>query len=115
MTAREKLEVLFSEKDFFKVNADKGSFEEILAVVHERYPEITEEELNEFLEALCDVMHNMDHSELTDSDLENVAGGGITIMTLIIIGVAAYAGSKAGDVIGEAIYYYKDNKKKKKK
>jgi lactobin A/cerein 7B family class IIb bacteriocin len=115
MTNIEKLSALFSKEDFFEVNKNAASVEEILQIVHKEYPEITEEELYAYLQELSAQMHKLDGAdgELKEDELENVAGGGITLGTILLIGAAAYAGYKAGEKIGEFIYNVSSSKKKK--
>ena len=113
MTNIEKLSALFSKENFFEVNKDVASAEEILQIVHKEYPDITAEELDDYLRELSAEMHKLDgeDGELKEDDLENVAGG-ITLGTILLIGGAAYAGYKAGEKIGEFIYNISSKKKK---
>lgn len=114
MTNIEKLNAIFSKENFFEVNKDVASAEEILKIVNEEYSEITAEELDTYLQELSAEMHKLDGAdeELKEDDLENVAGG-ITIGGILLIGAAAYAGYKAGEKIGEFIYNIVSSRKKK--
>lgn len=115
MTNIEKLNAVFSKENFFEVHKDVSTAEEILQIVHEEYPEITAGELDAYLHDLSAEMHKLDEAsdELKEDELENVAGGGITFGTLLLIGTAAYVGYKAGEKIGEFIYNVSSSKKKK--
>lgn len=103
--AYEKISSVLGAPDFFEKNKDLASVEEILERVNETYPEITKEELVSFLSEVSQVMHTQ--CELSEGDLDNVAGG-VTFLTCCVaacvIGGAAYGGYKAGEALGQFIY-----------
>lgn len=104
--AYEKINAVLSAPDFFEKNKDLASVEEILEKVNETYPDVTKEELVSFLTEVSEVMHTQ--GELSEGDLDNVAGGSITFLTCCVaacvIGGTAYGCYKAGKAIGQAIY-----------
>lgn len=101
----DKLNALFSEKEFLE--ASGASFDALYADVVSRIPEVTKEDLAEYVIAVGKAI-DKNNGELSEDALDDVAGG-ITLLAIVvggvIIGVSAYAGAKVGPWIGEAIYY----------
>lgn len=98
MTTTEKLANIFTH-DFVKENSDLADMDAIYGKVAEIAPEITKEELEEFLISVSKVMGE---NELSEKDLDAVAGG-IGLLA-IAGGIATVAGVfTATYVVGTAI------------
>lgn len=103
----EKLNTMFAEKAFYE-NHDFSSLDALYTEVVVEVPDLTKDELAAYLTAIGQALEKNTDGELSVDDLDEVAGG-IGIMTLIVAGgviyAAAWAGSKVGPAIGEAIYW----------
>lgn len=98
MTTTEKLANIFT-LEFVTKNSDLADLDAIYQKVAELAPEITKDELKEFLTAVSETMCE---NELSESDLDNVAGG-IGLLA-VAGGIAAVAGVfTATYVVGTAI------------
>lgn len=71
-TTDERLNKLFSDKEFLEQNKDHESFEQIYTAVVAQMPDITEAELDAYL---CKLAKGLKTGELSENDLENVSGG----------------------------------------
>ena len=71
-TVEERLNELFSNREFLEQNKNKGSFDEIYAAVATQMPDITEEELDAYLGKLA---NGLNAGEMSEDDLDNVSGG----------------------------------------
>ena len=103
MMNAEKYEKIFTE-EFVEANANIDNIDAIYEKAHEIDSTVTKDELVEYLSAVSDVMHQ---DELSDSDLDNVAGGiGLLAIGAAITAVAGVFGATyaAGTAIGRTIY-----------
>lgn len=73
----EKMKELFQDQAFLEELFSKESAEDAQALLKERGVEMTVEELNQFRKTLMDRMEG-GGGELSEDDLENVAGGGVS-------------------------------------
>lgn len=85
-TVEERLNDLFSNKEFLEQNKDKGSFGEIYAAVAALVPGVTEEELDAYLGKLA---NGLKAGELSEDDLENVSGGIVWAAVGTAIGIVS--------------------------
>lgn len=121
MTKAEQINALFEKPEIQQQISGLTDPEEIRKVLAENGVELTAEEMNEVLLSIGETVANLvPDSELSEDDLENVAGGfamtislgaGAAVFCAVaggIIGVAAVAGLAYG-----AYYLYKKVKKKK--
>lgn len=102
----EKLGALLSDKEFYEKNKAVATNDELVALIRREVPEATEEEIDRFLTMVSEQLLS-EGSELSEEELENVAGGfGIT---LTVAGVCAFIKGAAvvGTAVGTAIWYYK--------
>lgn len=98
MTATEKLANIFTPA-FVQENSELSTMDAIYAKVSQIDPEITREELEEFLTSVSKAMNE---SELSAEDLDSVAGG-IGLLA-VAGGIAAVAGVfTATYLVGTAI------------
>lgn len=103
MTVEEKLTNIFTA-EFVQANADLDSIDAIYAKVAETNPEITKAELEAFLTTVSDAMHQ---SELSENDLDSVAGGiGLLAVAGGIVAVCGVFGATyaIGTAIGRCVY-----------
>ena len=104
-TTVERLNELFSNPAFLEKNARKSTLDEIFEAVSAEIPEITKAELDDYLTAVSKAMAE---GEVTESDLDDVSGGGISAAAVVGV-VASVVGSvrgcyAIGHEIGRAIY-----------
>lgn len=103
----EKLNTLFSEKAFYESH-DFSSLDALYTQVVAEIPELTKDDLAAYLAVIGKALEEA-NGEISEDELDNVAGGAIGLTTLIVagcvIGLAGWAGSKVGPAIGEAIYW----------
>lgn len=99
----ERLNEIFGNPEFLEAHKDLDNFDAIYKAVLECDSDISREELTEYLELIS---KNMDNGEISEADLEDVAGGGILAVAAGIAGVcAAISGCyKVGTGIGKFIY-----------
>ena len=103
----EKLNVLFAEKSFYETH-DFTSLDALYNELVSEVPDLTKDELAAFLAEIGKALEKQENGELSEDALNDVSGGiGLTTLIVagVVIGVAAWAGSKVGPVIGEAIYW----------
>ena len=72
MTTIEKLNALFADAEYIASIKDLDNMPAIYASVSAKIPGVTEEELSEYLRAISAMMAT---DEISENDLENVAGG----------------------------------------
>lgn len=105
-TMEERLNELFVNPEFLEKNADRGTVDEIFEAVSAEIPEITKKELEDYL---ITVSKAMSTGEVSENDLDNVAGGGITFLgacaAIYGVGCALSVCYKGGKAIGQGIYY----------
>lgn len=108
------LNKLFSDKAFLEANKDRVTLDEIYEAVVAVEPNVTKEELDQYLLQVSEAVAVQNQSELSENDLDGVAGGAVALTFTLVAGIigGAYA---AGLAIGEGIAHYKNNKKKKTK
>lgn len=100
MNNTEILNSLFSNPEFLSSNKDCEDYESIYTSVVAIAPSVTMDELKAYLETVSKGMSTGD--ELSDTELDNVAGGGgITIWVVITAVSGCYA---IGEGIGKFIY-----------
>lgn len=101
----EKLNLLFGNQEFLEKNSDLDSIEGIYSAVSAEYPEITIDEMKEYLVLVSKSMHN---DEFSEDDLDDVFGG-ITVLgacaAIAAVGGAVTVCYNGGKAIGKAIYY----------
>ena len=104
-----KLNELFGDKSFYEKNANVEKLDDLLGVVQMSIPEITKDELSQYLISLGKCLEKaQNEDELSEEELNDVHGGVPLIPFLVTCGViagAAYAGGVVGKWIGEAIYW----------
>ena len=96
------LNKLFADKDFVEAHKDLTTLDEIYAVVVKEVPEVTKEELDEYLCKVSQQMENLENGELDESALEDVAGGAILETLAAAAGIITFCYG-AGCAIGKAI------------
>ena len=109
MTTIDRLNKLFSDKAFLEANKDKVTLDEIHGAVVAVEPDITKEELDQYLLQVSEAMAGQ--TELSADELDNVAGGAVVTLS---IGLAAgiIAGAYGvGLAIGEGIAHWRNRKK----
>ena len=103
MTNIEKLNELFADAAFVESINNLDNLDAIYEAVNAKAPEVTKEELGEYLTAVSGMM---DKGEITEGDLDNVAGGGLGTFIAAAYGVVKLvngcytAGSNFGKFIG---------------
>lgn len=102
MNVEMKLNQLFANQGFLKVNKDLTSLDEIFDVVVKEIPEITKVELDNYLTSLSEAMEKNSDDELDEAVLENVSGGAILETLATAAGIITFAYG-AGFAIGSAI------------
>ena len=95
----EKLMQLFQNKDFAEKAASLETVEEVLAKVKDAGVATTREEFDSFMDYL-ERTNNMDATELTEHELEKVAGGEFFTAAAIVSGIVA--------IVGAAKWYFYD-------
>ena len=90
-TAYERLGEIFSDQAFLDANQDLDNFDSVYNAVVIRDASITKAECQEFITLLSERMHA---DELSEDDLEDVAGG--VIVTITALGVAKAVALAAG-------------------
>lgn len=105
-TIEDRLGELFCNEEFLQKNADKETVDEIYEAVVAEMPDVSKEEVENFL---INVSKTMDVGEISEEELDNVAGGGLTWLG-VCAGIYATGQAlsflyKAGKKIGKAIYY----------
>ena len=103
MNKTEKLNELFASAEFLEANKDLNNLEDVYEATRALIPDLSKEELSAYLE---NVSMNMQNGEVSEEDLENVAGGGILA---VAGGIAAVCGAirgcyAVGTGIGKFIY-----------
>ena len=97
----EQIKELFSDEAFVASVLALDTPEEVQAALKERGLDVTLEEIDAIQKALV----KKADGELADDDLEDVAGGSLTIMAAIgiasIIGASVAGGIKLGDKVNE--------------
>ena len=83
----EKIKEVFADEQFVNELMEMDSVQEVQAALHEKGLDFSEEELNTIRETLVKMTENGD-AELSDEELENVAGG---FLPLIAIAAATVA------------------------
>ena len=96
-TMEERLNKLFGDSEFLKKNTDKETLDEIFTAVSAEIPEITKEELEIYLTA---VSKSMSTGEVSEEDLDHVAGGMSWAAAAAMLGLFY----KGGYAIGKTIY-----------
>ena len=96
-----------------KIEADKGlgkklfgleNPQDVQSLLKEQGLDFSFEEINMLKEALVKALEKSRNGELSDADLEEVAGGSITVMAIVaIIGAIAGAVTAAGAVTDQAV------------
>ena len=97
----EKLNAIFGNPEFVAANKDKDNFEDIFAAVKACDGTVTQEELQLYLEEVSVQMQKTVGSELSETELTNVAGGGIGAAGVIGLLAGCY---KLGEGLGKFIY-----------
>jgi hypothetical protein len=102
----EKIGAVMSEPGFYEKYKDVATAEELLAAVKQEVPEATVEEIDQFLTKVSEQLQD-NAEELSESDLENVAGG--LAITFTVAGVCAVIKGAAvvGGAVGTLYWYYK--------
>lgn len=109
ITVTEKLGILLSGETFYEKYKDVATSEEIIAVIQHEVPEATAEEIDQFLTMVSEHLQSTE-GELSEADLENVAGG--FAVTLTVAGVCTFIKGAAvvGTAVGTLVWYYKHRK-----
>lgn len=112
----EKMNALFSDQAFFESNEPSDSFDALYDGVASKIPELSKDGFAEYMVVLGKAieMREKPDGALSEEDLDYVSGGiGLTTLIVagVVIGVCAWAGSKVGPWIGEALYYLANKKK----
>ncbi|MBQ6999502.1 MAG: hypothetical protein IJN67_00475 [Oscillospiraceae bacterium] len=102
MSIEMKLNALFGNREYVEKIRDLTTLDEIYAAVVAEIPELTKEELDDYLGRLSDAMAAMESGELNESDLDNVAGGAILETLAAIAGIITFCYG-AGCAVGAAI------------
>ena len=88
----EKIKEVFADEQFVNELMEMDSVQEVQAALHEKDLDLSEEELNATREVLIKMAEN-GGTELSDEELENVAGG---IIPFAVAAVAMIGGCTAG-------------------
>ena len=108
---QEKIANVLSNVEFLKEIKDLEP-EELFETLKKKVPEATEEEIGEFLLYISKYLEG-ESDDLSEEDLENVAGGfGFTLTVAVLGGIVKGIGVAAavGGVVGTAAWYYKHRK-----
>lgn len=89
----ELLKEVLSDTDFAKSLAEMETPEEVQAALKEKGVDISLEDIA----AIQNVLENQNEGELSEDDLENVAGGSLTVMAAL--GIASIIGAAVGGTI----------------
>ncbi len=81
----QQIRELFSNEEFVQEILALETPEEVVAALQEKDVDVTEEEVIK----ISDILANNNVEELTEEDLEQVAGGSIIIFILMAIGLAS--------------------------
>jgi len=90
---QELLKKVLADSDFTKSLLNMENPEDVQAALKEKGVDITLEEINTIRKAL----EQQENGELSDDDLEDVAGGSLTIAAAL--GIAAIIGASVGGAI----------------
>lgn len=105
-TIAEKLNVVLSDRSFYEENKNLQSHDEIIQAIQCKVPDATAEEIDQYLTLVSEQLQQ-DNAELSETELDAVAGGfGVTITVATVITAVKY-GAAAGTVIGGALWYWK--------
>ena len=88
----EKLIELFQNKDFAAKTADCETVEEVLELIKAKGVETTREEFDSFMDSIAKANCEKE-GELTETALENVAGGEFLTFAAIVAAVGAVVGA----------------------
>ena len=101
----EKLTALFQDESFKKEAEPCDTMEAFQELFNSKGLEMTKDEVVEVISQIAEKKQQLDNGEITENDLENVAGGLVISTTVFCIGVgiacigsgaaAAYAGYHA--------------------
>ncbi len=83
----EKIKEVFADEQFVKELMEMDSVREVQAALHEKDLDLSEQELNTIREALIKMTESGD-TELSDEELENVAGGFLPLIAAAVATVA---------------------------
>lgn len=105
----ERMGALLREKAFYENNQNVETAEELVSAIQREVPEATVEEIDQFLTMVSEQLQH-EESELSESELDNVAGG--FAITLTVAGVCAFIKGAAivGGAVGTLYWYYKHRK-----
>ena len=105
----EKLNALFSDENFCKT-VSKENLDDLYNAVVVTIPEVSKSELAEYVVALGKAVDlHQSGREISESELDDVSGGAIGFLTLVVAGAVTvsglYLGAQIGKWAGEAIAY----------
>lgn len=98
----EKIQEVFSDKEFVEKLLAMETAEEVQAAVKEKGLELTLEEIEATKKSIINSLEKNDSDEVSDDQLEQVAGGFAITTALAIAGVITGAAS-GGAALGTAI------------
>lgn len=103
----EKLGALLSEKTFYEKYEGADTPEALVAAISQEIPEATYEEIDRFLTAVSTHLQSGE-TELSESDLDNVAGG-LVVTASVLAGVWGFIKGCAivGGALGTLYFYAK--------
>ena len=110
MTVIEKIGSVLSDPAFYEDHAELQTPEEIIEAVQQKVPEADREAIDAFLTQVSEQLQER-NCELSEDDLEQVAGG-IVITATVVTTVCGCITISAtiGGIIGSAIWYWKNRK-----
>ena len=101
MNINEKLNVLLADPAFYQEGKDVASVEDFMELLRKHDVELTAEEADAVLTQLGMLIAQQNSEELSEDDLDNVAGG---LIKLVIGGIAVTVKSAAaGAVLGAGL------------
>ena len=109
MNVMEKLAAVLSEQSFYEEYKDLATPEAVTAVLMEKVPEATAEDIDRFMTEVSTQL--LGENELNEGELDQVAGGVFTITITVAGVVACVKGAAAvGTVVGGVVWYWKHRK-----
>jgi predicted ribosomally synthesized peptide with nif11-like leader len=99
----EKIQEVFADKEFVEKLLAMDTPEEVQAAVKEKGLELTLEEIEATKKSIVNSLEKNDSDEVSDDQLEQVAGG-FAITTALVIAGAITAGATGAAALGSAVH-----------
>lgn len=106
-TMMEKMATILSDQAFYDEYKDLQNPDDIISAIQSKVPEASAEEIDQFLAYISKQLQS-ENGELSEIDLESVAGGFAITLTVAGVITAVKCCAAAGALIGAAVWYWKN-------